>query len=71
MALPQVVAGNTGHVADHNVLHDWSQADEQIRYVSKAVHASDANDGRTLFQPKATLQSAYDSLPAGGGAGCS
>lgn len=67
MPLPNVIEGDLTHIIDHNALHDWTQDDEAIRYVSTKSRASDSKDGRTPFQPKATLQSAYDSLPASGG----
>lgn len=67
MPLPDVTAGASGHVSHHNTLHDWTQVDEQIRYVSVGVNGNNANDGLTPFLPKATLQNAYDSLPAAGG----
>lgn len=68
MALPDVVVGSSGHVTHHNVLHDWTQFDQGVRYVQLAsLGGSDSNDGRTPMQPKATLQSAYDALPSLGG----
>jgi hypothetical protein len=63
MALPDISAGNTGHIVHHNALHDWTQDDEQIRYVSSKSRASDSIDGRTPFQPMATLSTAIASLP--------
>ena len=63
MPLPDVSAGSTGHIAHHNTIHDWTQADELVRFVSRASYASDSNDGRTPFAPKATIQAAYDDLP--------
>lgn len=62
MSLPDVVAGNTGHITHHNVLHDWTQADDNVRFVSRSSSASDSNDGLSPFFPKASVQSAADSL---------
>jgi hypothetical protein len=67
VALPDVTAGATGHVTHHNVLHDWTQIDEAVRYVSKGAQASDSNDGLTPMLAKATIASAYAVLPSTGG----